>query len=290
MIPVARPPIAPTVPSQVSLPTGACDSHVHLFAGPDEFARDPERTEDPAIGDFAIWSSRLRGRMDILGLERAVLVHSVIYRENNAMTVEALRQLGDAFRGIALLRADVTEAELNRLHDVGFRGARLDLVYPGALSVEAAESLAPRLAARGWHLQLFGRWAANGDVIAELTQRLPCPVVLDHFAYPDVVVGTEGVGFQAMLRSLEGGRVWVKLSSLYRQDGPLHDRLDPFIEAAVATNPERVVWGSNWPHVRWDGSMPDETDLINNVTRLLSSSQTRRVFCENPALLYDFSS
>ncbi len=287
MMPAARPPLEALGPPASPLPSGACDAHVHLFGGPGEFARDPARSEDPAPGDLGAWHARLRRRMGVLGLGRAVLVQSVIYREDNTMTAAALAAMGPAARGVALLRPDVSDTALDALHDAGFRGVRLDLVHPGALRSDDMPTLAPRLADRGWHVQVFGRWAEHSGEIAHLEAALPCPVVLDHFGYPDVPAGADAPSFRRLLRLLEGGRLWVKLSSLYRQ-GPA-EALAPLLAAATRANPERILWGSNWPHVRLNGPLPDETALIDMVQDALEPGDIDRVFRANPEALYGFA-
>ena len=288
--PQGRLPELPSPPRLLEAPPGACDSHVHVFAGPEEFARDPDRTEDPAPGDLATWCGRLAERLATLGLSRVVLIHSVVYREDNAATVAALDRMGlHRTRGVALLRPGVGDDELDRLHEAGMRGVRLDLVFPGALHPEGAVALAPRLAERGWHVQLFGK-LTEGDagVIADLAGRLPVPMVLDHLAYPVLHEGPDGAGFRMILSLLERGRTWVKLSSLYRQADPPHDALAPFVAALLAANPERIIWGSNWPHVRWAGPTPDDGGVLDALTEMAGKDAVRRILVDNPQELYGF--
>ena len=281
--PASRPRLLEALP-------GACDSHVHVFAGPEEFARDPNRTEDPAPGDLATWCERLDARLAILGLSRVVLIHSVVYRENNAATVAALGRMGrHRTRGVALLRPEIADGELDHLHEAGMRGVRLDLVFPGALRPEGAVALAPRLAERGWHVQIFGKLAeGHADVIADLAGRLPAPTVLDHLAYPVLREGPDGAGFRMILSLMERGRTWVKLSSLYRQADPPYEALEPFLRALFAANPERVIWGSNWPHVRWEGPPPDDGAVLDALTEMAGEDVMRRILVDNPQQLYDF--
>lgn len=276
MIPQARPPRAVTRSPIPPLPPGACDTHVHVFGGPQEHPRDPTRAEDPADGTSADWIRRLRGRMAALGLTRVVLVHSIVYREDMDATLEALGRLRDVARGVALVAPDVTDAALNEMHVAGIRGVRLDLVFPGPLTLADVGALAPRLASRNWHLQVFGRWASHGQEMADLAVRLPCPVVLDHAAY----IPADGV--DVLLRALERERLWVKASSLYRQEA------SAVVRAVARHRPDRLLWGSNWPHVRWDGPMPDETDLVEDFGTLLTAADAHRAFVDNPAELYGF--
>ena len=223
--------------------------------------------------------------MGTLGLDRVVLVQSVIYREDPAMTAAALAAMGPAARGVALLRPEVTDADLDALHAAGFRGVRLDLVHPGALRPADLTALAPRLARLGWHVQVFGRWAEHEALISDLAQRLPCPLVLDHLAYAGAG-GPRDPAFGRLLALLGEGALWVKLSSLYRQGPP--DALAPLVAALARANPARLLWGSNWPHVRWDGPLPEEAELIEAVQDGLGSGAADAAFRDNPAALYGF--
>jgi len=279
-------PIPATKPNWTP-PAGTTDCHMHIF-GPG--AR------------FPLWSGRDYTPPDCLmddykrmcatvGIERTVVVHPSIYAFDNAVSEQAVRDLGAAGRGVAVLPAKVTAAEVARLHDIGFRGARFNMVSSGGTPREALETVATLLAERGWHIQMFVR-ARN---IAELEDRiraLPVDVVFDHIAGVDPAAGLEQPGFVALLRLLETGRAWVKLSGAYRVDhaGQPYAKADPFARRLIAAAPERMVWGTDWPHPNLEaGPMPDDGHLLNTIARWTGDDAIRRkILVDNPARLYDF--
>ena len=293
-ITTARPPILPSVSLQANTPAGACDTHMHIFGGPDEFPAAPGNTENPAAGDLNDWIAMLLRHFDSLGLERGVIVHSVVYAEDNSLTAEALRRLGtENFRGIALVAPDISDAALDALHESGFRGVRLNLSFTGALDLGGLKSLAPRLADRGWHaLVNLPRYVGlKMTAIIEDLRQLPVSIVFDHYGYPDLEAGTNDTTFQTYLSLLETGQCWVKLSASYRQSPPPYDALDPFVSAMVSANPDRLLWASDWPHVRWPGDMPDNAVQMNTLIRQIPDERTRKtILVDNPATLYGFTS
>ena len=248
----------------------------------------PGCTEHPAPGTLADWVRRLEHHLTALGLTRAVIVHSVVYGEDDAPTARAIEMLGDTrARGVALVRPEIDGTALDRLHAAGFRGVRLNLSFPGALDVAGLRALAPRLADRGWHalvnvprytgIDLPGLlWALDG---------LPIPVVLDHYGYPDLAAGVN----PAVLRRVGAGDLWVKLSAGYRQCDPPYDALDPIVRQLAEANPDRLLWASDWPHVRWAGAMPDDAAQLDALTRQIPDPGLRKkILADNPAVLYDF--
>jgi len=290
---VARPPLASATTPGFGMPAGACDTHLHIFGGLDEFPPVAGNTENPAPGTLDDWVDRLRHHFSLLGLRRGVLVHSVIYSEDNSLTSKAIRRLGVAnFRGVALVRPDVTAAQLDDLHDAGFRGVRLNLSFTGALDLPALERVAPLLADRDWHVLVnLPRYVGlDLTAIADRLAHLGIPVVLDHYGYPDLDAGVAAPAFQTYLALLETGRFWIKLSASYRQCPPPYDRLDPFVDAMAKTNPDRLLWASDWPHVRWSGDMPDNGIQLNALARQIPNPEFRRkMLVDNPAELYGFA-
>ena len=289
---VARPPVLPSRAPTGQVPDGACDTHLHIFGETDRFPLAAGTTEAPAPGNLRDWVSRLKAHFDRLGLTRGVIVHSVVYAEDNSLTAEAMRLLGaDAFRGVALVRPDITERELDELHGAGFRGVRLNLSFTGALTLDGLEALAPRLAARNWHV-LVNLPRYVGLDLSEILDRLtalPLRVVLDHYGYPDLEAGPKAAGFERVLRLLESGRIWVKLSASYRQCAAPYTALDPFVQAMVATNPDALLWASDWPHVRWSGAMPDNATQLDALFRQVpEAAHRRRILVDNAARLYGF--
>ena len=287
----ARPPIAPSQPT-VPVPAGACDTHLHIFGS--DFALASGNAEDPASGTLDEWLDRLDGHFRALGLNRGVIVHSVAYAEDNAVTEAAIERRGtDRLRGVALVRPDISKQELSVLHAAGFRGVRLNLSFTGALDLDGLEALAPRLADLGWHVLVnLPRYVGLPlATIADRLAALPLPVVLDHYGYPDLEAGVKDEAFQACLSLLASGRFWVKLSAGYRQCAPSFEALDPFVDALVRANPDRLLWASDWPHVRWNGIMPDNAVQLDALARQVPDASVRtRILATNPQRLYSFPS
>ncbi|MEM8852534.1 MAG: amidohydrolase family protein [Pseudomonadota bacterium] len=289
-IKMGRAPLDPPSPPKTAVPEGACDCHLHMFAGADEFARDPTRLEDPAEGSLDDWIGRLRRQMAVLGLSRAVLVQSIVYREDNGMLCEALSRLGpDTFRGVGLVGPDVSAAELASLHAAGVRGIRCNARHPGALLLSDLEALAPRLADTGFHVQiLFGD---GQDIAAEADRlaRLPVPVVIDHHASPGEGAIDAGAPPDALKRLLDGGNTYVKLSAAYRMTPPPHTALAAYAANLFACAPQRIVWGSDWPYVLYNGPVADAGVLLDAVCDALPDEAARRsVFVDTPKALYGF--
>jgi predicted TIM-barrel fold metal-dependent hydrolase len=290
--PRAAPPTATPVPPKAPIPPGACDSHVHIVGGAADFPLWEGRVEDPAEGDFEAWMARLAAHLAALGMARVVVVHSILYGGDNAITLEATRRLGpERARAIALVRDDASEAALDALAAAGVAGVRLNYVHGGLLSWEGAIALAPRLAARGMHLQMLMQADAHAEDLEEAVRALPVPVVFDHIGWPDLAKGTSGPGFRALCRMVAEGHAYVKLSGLYRVcDAPYAVAAD-HVAALVAANPERCLWGSDWPHLMLaDAKMPDAGALLNAFLDVVPGHDTRqRILSGNPAALYGFA-
>lgn len=289
-IKMGRAPLDPPSTPKHTVPPGACDCHLHIFAGADEFARDPKRIEDPAEGTLDDWIGRLRRQMGVLGLSRAVCVQSIAYREDNTMLCEALSRLGtESFRGICLVEPDVSAAELSSLHAAGMRGVRCNARHPGALSISDLEELAPRLADAGLHVQILFGTADDIAATADTLARLPIPVVIDHHASPDETAIGAGTPADALKRLLDGGNTYVKLSAAYRMTPPPYAALADYTANLVALAPERIVWGSDWPYVFFDGPVADAGVLLDAVCEALPDEDARRrIFVETPQNLYGF--
>ena len=286
---------------QFQPPPGACDSHAHVF-GP--FARHPladDRSYTPAEFDGASFIAHL----DQLGLTRGVLVTGSASGTDNGSVLEALNAYPDRLRGVAVATAEVSDAELDRWHASGVRGVRANLyqlnghaVYRNGVGLEVLEALAPRLAARGWHAQI---WVHAPD-LPELSPRLRqlgVPLVIDHMGRMATARGVQDPGFQHLCALLADGIAWTKISGADRNTGqsqtdnkPPYCDVDPFATALLAANPERVVWGSDWPHINYFDAdrVPDDGVLINLLARWLPDAALRqRVLVDNPARLYDFT-
>ena len=279
---------APKIPT-VRAPVGACDAHVHMLAGPSEYPLWSGRSEDPEPGRrFEDWLRMLREHLDLLGCTRVVVVHSILYGSDNAVTLDAVRRLGGMARAVALAADDATDEHLDALRDAGAVALRLNLVHGGVLSWEGARAMAPRLAERGMHLQALLHADRHLDAIAEDVRALPVPLVLDHAGWP---TDAEAPGVETLCRLLGEGHAWVKLSGAYRFAEPPWSDADPLMRRLVEANPERCVWGSDWPHImlREGVERPDGGRLLDAFMRAVEGSEHRqRVLVDNAAALYGF--
>lgn len=261
-----------------------------MLAGP-EFPLWDGRSEDPAPGrDFAGWLATLRRHLDTLGLERVVVVHSILYGADNAVTLAALRALGPAARGIALVRDGAGEAELDALAEAGVRGVRLNYVHGGVLSWEGARALAPALAARGMHIQMLLHADRHLAELAGDIRALPVPLVIDHLGWPAGHLEARGPGIDTLAALLSEGHVHVKLSGAYRLTGAPFEAADALTARLAAANPERCLWGSDWPHIMLNGAeRPDAGVLLDAFARAVPGAAARRaILVDTPAALYGF--
>lgn len=225
-----------------------------------------------------------------LGLTRAVIVQPGVYGDNR-MTMDALVEASGEWRGIARIEPSISDAELTELHVAGFRGARFNF-RTGLESLQIVEEIAQRIAPFGWHVQIHtvGRYLAE---LAERLSRLPTDVVIDHFGRIPLEQGVQGEAFTALLDLLRGGRGWVKLSAPYAFDDPAlpYASLVPYAQALVATAPERLLWGSDWPHPSNHGPMPNAGALLDLLALWAPDPDHRRqILVDNPARLYGFPS
>ncbi|MEO1192618.1 MAG: amidohydrolase family protein [Pseudomonadota bacterium] len=290
MLPKAKPPLPASAP-KTALPAGACDSHFHMVAGPEEYPRWPERVEDPADGSFADWLERLRQQMRQLGIARGVVVQSILYGTDNRILVDSIHQLGSShFRGIGLLRDGAEEQKLDDLRAAGITGLRLNYVHGGVLTWPGAKALAPALAERGMHLQILIQSDCHMQDLAADIRALPIPVVVDHIGWPDLNRGLQDPGFQLLCQLLAEGQVWVKLSALFRFCAAAYERADPLVAALAAANPQQCLWGSDWPYLMMaDAERPDPGALLDALYCVVSRQEDRQaILVDNPARLYGF--
>ena len=271
-------------------PEGACDAHMHIYDRRFALFGSPDAMVDKAtVDDYRLQQQRI-------GTQRTVVVQPRVHGTDNSVTLDAIRALGPAHaRGVAVVRPDVTDAELERLHAGGIRGIRFTLYTPTSAVTDFSmvEPLAQRVHALGWHVQLH--WNADQIVEhADLLARLPCTIVFDHLARLPLPEAPSHPAFGVVSRLRDGGRTWVKLSGAYldSKTGTAGGYADTtgIAQAWVRQAPERVVWGSDWPHPTEPvASKPDDALLFDLLSQWVPDEATRRrVLVDNPALLYDF--
>jgi 2-pyrone-4,6-dicarboxylate lactonase len=235
--------------------------------------------------------------LDTVGFARGVLVQGSAHGRDNGAMLDALARHRGRLRGVAVADATVTPAELRRWHEIGVRGLRFNhffrggsLHYRGGVPLDAAKALAPLMAELGWHLQLWIDVKDLPDTIPTLRQ-IGLPVVVDHMGRADATAGIETPGFQSLLHYVGNGECWVKVSGAHRlcQRAPDYEDARRFHEALVRSNPDRLVWGSDWPHPRMESEMPDAGHLFELFHAWTPDEVTRqRILVANPAKLYGF--
>ena len=290
-LPTAPAPLPATAPAETAM-EGACDTHIHMLAAPSEWPLWDGRVEDPASGltaeDFL---GRYRAQCEALGIARTVVVHSILYGDDNRITLRAVEALGrDTTRAIVLVRDEVDETTLDRLREAGGMGVRLNYVHGGMLSFEGAVALAPKLASRGMHLQMLVHSDRHMAELAPIIRRLPLPVVIDHIGWPPLEAGPSEPGFEALCALVAEGQAYVKLSGIYRFCAAPYAAADAFVSKLVAANPKRCLWGSDFPYIMLKGATtPDAGVLLDAFHRAVPDHATRQtVMVDNPIELYGF--
>jgi predicted TIM-barrel fold metal-dependent hydrolase len=271
-------------PVNFLVPPGAWDTHVHAIGAAERFPLLPDRSYTPAQVPIENYVAL----MDRLGIAHAVLVQPSIYGLDNSAMCDALTRYPQRFRGVAVVAPSIEDSALRELHDAGVRGIRANLLNRGGISFTAARKLAARIGGLGWHLQFQLDVSAFDEFDAIRT--LPVKVVIDHMGHLPAAKGVDDPGFRSLLRLVGEGRCWVKLSAPYnlsKSSGATYEQVRPLAQALVAANPERVLWGSDWPHTNLYTAMPNDGDLLNLLGEWTGSTAiTTRVLAQNPLSLY----
>jgi len=279
----------PHPPRRFTPPLGACDAHCHIFGPAARFPFAADRAYTPpnaGLEDFR----RLQER---LGLSRAVFVQASCHGTDNSAMVDAIRRGDGRYAGVAMLDDDVTDATVDELHAVGVRGARFNFVahLGGAPDLDGYWRIVERVARRGWHIVLHFD-AKDLPAYADLLAAMPTPYVIDHMARVDASAGLQQEPFQFLLAQLADERCWVKVSGAERLTAggaPPYDDVTPYARALIAAAPERILWGTDWPHpnVR---HMPDDGDLLDHLVEFAPDEAVRgQILVANPERLYDFT-
>ena len=288
---MTRPCPGPVPPRRPRLPRiqGATDTHAHILGPYDRFplAKDRSYTAPEAT------VPQYRALMKALGLDRVVIVHGSAHGASNEATTDAIAQLGDCARGVAVVPVDVSDDELDRLDAAGFRGIRLTTVLRGGTAVDGIQTLSKRVARLGWHVQVFINGPTQMAELAPALRGLPTPLVIDHMARFRAPDAAGHPGFQSLLKLFEEEDCWVKISAANRltEIGPPFEDVTVLANEFIRRRPDRCVWGSDWPHVMvWDHEMPNDADLLDWCLTWDADEETRKaILVDNPAKLYGFA-
>tara|TARA_R110002126_G_scaffold7828_38_gene37952 strand:- start:4897 stop:5778 length:882 start_codon:yes stop_codon:yes gene_type:complete len=278
----------PASPPKLKAPAGACDTHIHIVGPFDKYPLAEERGYTPpvsALADFELFQSTL-------GIDRAVIVHPSCYGTALDITIDALTHLGDRARGIAVVDPSITDADLDRLDEIGFRGLRFTTLLKGGADVGGIAAMAKRIARLGWHIQMFIDAQNQLDDLLPALRELPVNLVIDHMGHFQPDAGIDHPSFRKMLGLVEDGRCWVKLSGAYRasNDAPAWSDMTAYAKALIATRPDRMVWATDWPHVMlWDKPVPEGAGLLDwALSWDVDDATMKQILVDNPAALYGF--
>jgi D-galactarolactone isomerase len=279
---------------KLKVPAGACDCHHHIYDTRFPFSRPGARmVSDSRVPDYRLLQRRL-------GISRNIVVTPTPFPASvadNLVTHDALKAFGANARGVAIVYPEITDAELKTLADGAVRGIRFSLAASGASppiaasTVDAIESLSKRVDAIGWHVQ-FNIDATQIVAIEALLNRLPSQIVFDHMGHMPQPAGIEHPAYKIVRGLIDKGRTWVKLSVTYDSSKigpPTYADVNRVGEAYVTAAPERMLWGSNWPHPN-EITKPDDARLFDLLAEWAPSEATRRrILVENPEILYGFA-
>jgi len=281
----AGPVLKPRKPS-FALPAGAVDCHAHIFGPKGKYGHAADRLYTPP----PVFLQDYLNLLDTLGIARAVIVQSGVHGTNNNVILDAIAQTEDRLKGIALIDEKISDTELDQLAAGGVRGFRSNLVAKTGVQFDAAKKLAQRVKRLGWHVQFLLDIEKFPDLDTMLAD-FPVEVVIDHMGRPDMRHTVAAPGFQALIRLLQSGRGWSKLSAPYRasaQPFP-YDDIIPYAHALVAAAPDQLVWGTDWPHVMLKTAMPNDGDLYDQLHVWVPDVEVRhKILVDNPRRLYGF--
>ena len=269
------------------LPEGAVDAHCHVFGPSPEFPFAPERKYTPCnAGKDQLYALR-----DHLGFARNVIVQATCHGKDNRAMVDACRSAGDLARGIASVGADITEAEIAEMHEAGVRGVRFNFVkrLVDATPKEVFLSIAEKIKGFGWHIVVYFE-AQDLEELEPFLKALPTTLVVDHMGRPDVTKGVDHSDFQRFVRLMdENEKIWSKVTCPERltKAGPPYDDVVPFPATIVERFPDRVLWGTDWPHPNMKSHMPDDGALVDFIPKIArTSEQQQKLLVDNPMRLY----
>ncbi len=274
-----------TTTPKLKAPPGTCDTHMHIYAP--GYPVRPKVAQPPAAP-----VSEYKKLCERLGITRTIFVQPNAYGADNSCLLAAMKEYGPSARGVAVVTPEVSDAEIERLTKAGIRAVRFMLLSGGYLTSDVFDTLTARVHELGWHvnLQVDGRTFAARE--AQL-RKLKGDLVIDHVGKFLEPVATDHPSFRALLRLVESGRTWVKLSAPYevsKVGRPLYSDVGALAKALVKAAPDRMLWASNWPHPSaTDANRPDDAELLDLLLDWAPDDAARRkILVDNPARLYGF--
>jgi 2-pyrone-4,6-dicarboxylate lactonase len=269
-------------------PAGAVDAHCHVFGPEETFPFAPERKYTPCDAPKEI----LWQRRDFLGFDKNVIVQATCHGTDNRATLDAIASSGGRAKGVAFVDESFTDAQLRELDRGGIRGVRFNFIKRLVDSTprDVMQRIAARVAPLGWHVVVYFEQAELEEMGAFLTA-LPTVLVFDHMACPDVREGVEGPKFQRFLRFLDANhaRCYTKVTcpERFTLAGPPYDDVVPFARAIVERFPDRVLWGTDWPHPNMPKEAPDDGVLVDMIPKIApSAALQQKLLVDNPMRLY----
>jgi len=270
----------------IALPGGACDSHCHVFGPGDRFPYSEKSSYIPVDAPKETLFQRHR----FLGIDRAVIVQASCHGTDNAAMVDALRTGGDAYRGVAIVSADISPAALEELHEAGVRGVRFNFVkrLKARQPIEERRAIVEKIAPLGWHVVVYMEPEDLAD-IRDFLEEIPLPVVIDHMGRVPVEEGVDSPAFERLAALIGNDKYWLKVSCPERLSklGPPYEDVDAVAGALIEMMPGRVLWGTDWPHPNMRSHIPDEGVLVDRLATICpDEGRLQALLVDNPTRLY----
>ena len=272
---------------EFKLPPGAVDAHCHVFGPGDVFPFAPERKYTPCdAGKDKLWELR-----DLLGFDKNVIVQATCHGSDNSAMVDAVRSSNGRAKGIASIKATVTDRELDEMKEAGVTGCRFNFLkrLVDATPREVFVGIAERVKKIGWQTVIYFESQDLPDLWEFLTS-LPTIIVVDHMGRPDVTKPVDGPEFDLFVDLMDKhDNIWSKVTCPERltKQGPPYDDVVPFARRIVETFPDRVLWGTDWPHPNLKSHMPDDGKLVDFIPRIAPTPELqRKLLVDNPMRLY----
>jgi 2-pyrone-4,6-dicarboxylate lactonase len=270
-----------------TLPPGAVDAHCHVFGPAALFPFAPERKYTPCDAG----KDKLFALRDHLGFDKNVIVQATCHGKDNRATIDAVKAANGRARGVATVGEEITERELAAMDEAGIRGVRSNFLKRLAdfTPHDVLRRIADKVAPFGWHIVVYFE-APDLEELKPLFTSLPTKVIVDHMGRPDVKLGVDHPQFQAFVNLLrDHDTIWSKVSCPERLSlsGPPYDDVVPYARAIVEAFPDRVLWGTDWPHPNLKSHMPDDGALVDFIPRIAATpALQRKLLVDNPTRLY----